>query len=63
MDHLSNDILEVKIVERLLYLLSINWKNNLASNGLISLNPTSSIINNLYLAMSHQMADLVQVIV
>lgn len=47
--HLSNEILLVKIVERLVYLKSINWKNNLASSGDISLNPTSSMTSSLYL--------------
>ena len=47
--HLSNVILLVNIVDLFVYLISINWKNNFDSSGLISLNPTSSIINSLYL--------------
>ena len=41
--HLSNVILLVKTVDFFVYLKSINWKNSLASSGLISLKPTSSI--------------------
>ena len=48
-DHLSNVMLLVKMVGRLVYLKSMSWKKSFASKGEISLNPTSSIINNLYL--------------
>ena len=47
--HLSKVKLLVKIVEHFVYRISINWKNNFASSGLISLNPTTSITSNLYL--------------
>ena len=52
-DHLSKVKFDVKIVDLLLYLKSISWKNNLASDEDISLNPTSSILNSLYLKNSY----------
>ena len=55
--HFDNDLFVVIMVELFSYLLDIIWNNNLLDNSSNGKNPTSSIINNLYLAKNFSLCS------